>query len=498
MNVYRRSAWRESAAFGVILFLFLAYLSDYDGYEGDDINLVMPMLTLAEVHSGWIWAYKYDWQPLSYIFGAGLYTVFGTPAAIFVSSAAAMALATTVIYHLLRATAGVNPLLALALILTVPEIVFTGLYYNSLSAPIAAIAWAGFLVLRSTAGPSVLAAGVLIGLAALLRVDFLMVSPLLAAIAYANGATLLQVTKMAVAAILVLAAGIVAGILDPIGAWDVYVFSTEQAESKAEHHGWDDFLKHRVIAVIFSPADWALLFLGSACWAFTADQQQRRRGLIIAIGAVPMALPLFNLLSVKYMMPALILWPLPAALFLKGIEKAVGHPKLVRASFIAGTSLFLFVSADPMKAPPFVRLAIGDSVLVGSHDGPRSHGAYLNRWLEISKIEGYRPSGYQDGATELATRIEGAQTTTLGFIGHPSHFREGSFAWRALYIRLAYAGYRPEVPGRGHLILQTPGGPVHLFADEAAASAANLALGDCLVRLFTGWRLELLNDQCVQ
>ena len=66
-----------------------------------------------------------------------------------------------------------------------------------------------------------LAAGVLIGLAALLRVDFLMVSPLLAAIAYANGATLLQVTKMAVAAILVLAAGIVAGILDPISAWDV-------------------------------------------------------------------------------------------------------------------------------------------------------------------------------------------------------------------------------------------------------------------------------------
>lgn len=140
MNVYRRSAWWESATFGVILFLFLAYLSDYDGYEGDDINLVMPMLTLAEVHSGWIWAYKYDWQPLSYIFGAGLYTVFGTPAAIFVSSAAAMALATTVIYHLLRTTAGVNPLLALALILTVPEIVFTGLYYNSSSAPIAAIA----------------------------------------------------------------------------------------------------------------------------------------------------------------------------------------------------------------------------------------------------------------------------------------------------------------------------------------------------------------------
>ncbi|MBT2187928.1 hypothetical protein [Sphingobium nicotianae] len=65
---------------------FLLRFADRDGYEGDDLNSILPMAHLDAAKQGLLLIYRYGWQPLSYETAAALWRTFGTPDAVFLSA----------------------------------------------------------------------------------------------------------------------------------------------------------------------------------------------------------------------------------------------------------------------------------------------------------------------------------------------------------------------------------------------------------------------------
>src|ERR1700686_2792085 len=104
-------------AFFLINLIFLSIFADRDGYEGDDLNSILPMLHLQEAKRQDLLIYRYDWQPLSYEIGAVVFKVTQKPFAIFLlapfAGAVSLVLLLSIVWHRTSVSEFVKALVAM-------------------------------------------------------------------------------------------------------------------------------------------------------------------------------------------------------------------------------------------------------------------------------------------------------------------------------------------------------------------------------------------------
>ena len=103
----------------------LVFFADRNGYEGDDLNAILPMLTLPQALQMPENIYKFDWQPLAYWTGYAAYSLTGTIVAIFALSQIAVAGAIAMLWVIVTRCVGVTGWLFVPILLMFPEILYT-------------------------------------------------------------------------------------------------------------------------------------------------------------------------------------------------------------------------------------------------------------------------------------------------------------------------------------------------------------------------------------
>ena len=173
--------------------LFISILSlmvlfaNWSGYEGDDLNSVLPMLHLVDALNGNLEIYRYDWQPLSYLLGAKIYTIFGDPRAIFFLSAFSISLSLVFICYKCFKLFGTPYYLSLFFIFLSPEIIYSGLYYNSSAIAYLFSMTAFVMILSKPNEYGSFFIGIALGFSIFLRLDFILILPCMLATLYFFG-----------------------------------------------------------------------------------------------------------------------------------------------------------------------------------------------------------------------------------------------------------------------------------------------------------------------
>ena len=425
-----------AALFLLLNLLFLIRFADRDGYEGDDLNSILPMAHLAAAKQGLLLIYRYAWQPLAYEVGAILWRLFDTPTAVFVSAPVAGAVSLALLLRIAqveaeRARLGRYALAAaLVALAAVPEFWFSALFYNStiLGMPFAAGA---LLLLRTERRPSAaIAAGLLFGASILMRVDFILIAPLLALVAWVGGIRRAAIFVGATVATLIL--GWIAGIVDLAAMADIQRSSAAEIQARAHQLGWDRRMKLGVVSICLAPVGWLLLVAGGPLLIMDALKYDRRR-LLWLVAALPTLYPLLNILSPKYMLPLALLLPMLFVHAQAALAGRIGRRVAVPLLALV-TAVPLFVSISLYGHRPFVALGSLADRPVGTHDGQRSYGGYLWQAMAVDAPTAY--SDDQRAADALATHLTG---NTL-IVGGENYFDRGGIAWRHLQLRMEREG----------------------------------------------------------
>lgn len=432
-------------AFFIVNLVFLIVFCDRDGYEGDDLNSVVPMFHLAAAKHGALELYRYAWQPLSYEMGAAVFRLTHWPDAVFLlaplSAAVSLWLILLMLWRDRRATTLVASLVVL---LAIPELWYSGLYFNStvLGLP---FALAALWLLRSRIfAADAMLAGVLAGIAILMRLDFVLVCPALAVAAWSADRSLGRPLLLALGVVTVLTAAILIGWLEPAQILLTYQESAGEIAAKSADPGWDLRTKLLVASVAVSPLGWGVLLLGAPSVALRAFRRDRRLFLAWAASAAALAIPLRGLLSVKYAIPLLMFAPFFLASALSAIELRM--PEHLKASLlpaaVTATSLLAIFSFNLTGSSPYVHIGLQATREIVTHDGSRSYGGYLWQMAMVDRFVPRLPS--QLAADCIIGELKsGGQD--IAVVGRESAMLPGGIGWRHVQLALERAGHRGEL-----------------------------------------------------
>jgi hypothetical protein len=424
--------------FGLANLVFLVTFADRDGYEGDDINSVVPMAHLHLAKQGFLVIYRYAWQPLSYELGSLVWSWFGTPTAVFLMAPFAGAIAIALLFYWLCREGRTS--FALVALLGVPELWFSSLYYNSTILGMPLLALAILLVRLRPHVASAFTAGLLTGCAVLLRMDFILICPLLAMAAWPRGEGISKPLLVAAGVVVALAAGYAAGILDVPAILDIQRASTAELVENAHLPGWDLRTKLSVASITLSPIGWLMLLAGVPILLRRAAQTRDWRALGWFAAALVSAYPMMNILSPKYVLPEI---PFLLLLFVNVQEKAAPWiwARLGRIAVGALAALALcplLISISLSGQPPFLTPGTMPSRPVGTHDGLRGYGGYV--WLMRATDSPQAKDKSQKAADVIGGSLFGSDAGNLVFLGGENVFDPGGVGWRHLQLILARRG----------------------------------------------------------
>ena len=475
---------REAPRALVLLTFFLANLAvllrfcDLDGYEGDDLNSIVPMFHLAEAKQGLLLIYRYAWQPLSYELGGALFRLTGDPDLLFRLAPLAAATALTLLFWQgwsVR-TDRRGAIAALALLLTVPEYWHSGLYYNSSILALPFLAAAILLVRAVTGWKALLCAGLLTGTATLMRADFILASPLLAVFAWHGTKRLSAALVFAAGVLTALATAMLIGLLEPVQLFQVYMASSAEIAQKANSPGWDFRTKFFVFTLILSPIGWLVFLCGGALFVIKADGPCRVRAATCVLATSPMLFPLKDILSVKYALPLLAFAPVTLMHCLAAIEAALPTQRNVRlpALLLAGSVALLFLSVSHSSRAPFLVPGTVPARSIGTHDGERSYGGYAWTMARVGKAGGKAKD--EKAAATLANDFLAHDGPDIVIVGEEGYFHRGGLGWRHLQLSLERAGVHGEVAGPTRIVFVRGSRRLWLVGPDAVMPATTGAI----------------------
>lgn len=425
---------------------FLVLFADRDGYEGDDLNMVVPTAHLAAAKHGALLIYRYAWQPLSFELSGWLWSLFGTPTAVFLSAPVGGGLAIGLFLWWLwregKTSAG-SLRHAVVALLCIPELWYSSLYYNTTMRTMPLIALALILVRIRGSILLPLAAGVATGLAILMRLDFLLVCPLLAMAAWPRGEGIIRPVLLAVGVMATVLAGFSAGLIDVPEILRINAFNSWEINAHLGQPGWDMRLKAMVITVVLSPVGWLLLLVGAPLLLVDAARKRDWRILLWILFAIPPALPLPNILSPKYMLP---LAPFALLFFLRVQERVEavltnGLGIWARRLLLAAAIVPVFLSVSLSGKAPFLLPGLSPAKPVPTHDGPRGWGGYVWQMMETDAPTA-KPEQQRQGEM-LARDLLSGPGENLVYLGGENYFDPGAPGWRHLQLALERRG----IPG---------------------------------------------------
>ena len=435
--------------FSLLNLLLLLFFADRNGYEGDDLNSILPALHLSEALKGNLDIYRYDWQPLSYAISSAIYRLTGTPLAIFLlaplAASISLALILAICLRQLDPRSGLFiPIMAL---LAFPEFWFSGLYYNStiLGLP---FALGSFLLLINKSQSSVdrlaaaSAAAVLIGIAIFIRIDFVLALPALAVAAWCVDRSVEKPILFILGVLAVVALAFLTGLLGLDRIMESYRSASSEISSRSAEPGWDLRTKLLVISVVLSPVGWIILLLSGPIVLHQSIRRAPLASLAVLFAMIPLVAPLRHLLSVKYALPLFMFLPIFMTHCLLTIEQMLRPSSRFIAKLMLATStvLQLFLSASFYGKPPYLEISTLASRPIGTHDGTRSYGGYL--WQMASVDRWATPSKQEIDARSILNDILHFSGPDFVIVGEEGYFTPGAVGWRHLQLLLEQSGFR--------------------------------------------------------
>ncbi|MCP4618204.1 MAG: hypothetical protein GY844_17435 [Bradyrhizobium sp.] len=429
-------------AFFIVTLAFLMFFCDHDGYEGDDLNSVVPMFHLDAAKQGALGIYRYAWQPLSYELGAAIYQATHWPDGLFLLAPVCGAISLSLLLLMLWDDRKLATLVAsLVALLAIPELWYSGLYFNStiLGLP---FALAALWLLRSRLSfAAAMLAGGLAGIAILMRLDFILACPAFAVTAWSTDRSLARPLVLALGVVSVLIAAALIGWLEPAQILFTYKESAGEIAARSAEPGWDLRTKLFVASVVLSPLGWGLVLLGAPDVILRAFRRDQVLFLAWTAAAAALAFPVRGLLSVKYVIPLLIFAPFFLMSAISAIELRM--PEQLRASVlpaaVAASCFLLIFSFSLTGSAPYIHIGLQAARPVGTHDGYRSYGGYLWQMAAVDRYVLRLES--QLAADCIIDEIKHGGPDIV-VVGHESAMLPGAAGWRHAQLALERAGYR--------------------------------------------------------
>lgn len=474
-----RFAWWPGVVVTAAAFIILQALATDFGYEGDGINSYVPMMYLAEAKAGLFELYRYHWQPLSYELGALVYRVTGTIHTVQLLPSVAIAATIGLLVQAGRG-AGIPVALTLAGLIAFPEIIYSGLYFNSSALAVLPAVAGGLLAFRAARPAMALVSGTLLTIAALFRLDFILCAPVffMLALTGVGGWRAAWLVTAGSVATLVLAVAI--GLFDPAATYETYrISAAEIAEKSLTNGGWSRERQLWVLAISFSPVGFLLVGLAVL---YQIGALLRRDAVLVRLGFFLALLPALSvvssILSPKYLLPFAVCSALILIRFWSDIP---GWLRRTSTFAIPAAALLLItVSVDPERTAPFLSIRTSEARQVPTHDGVRSHGAYGYQFLRVGRWRPPTDKALLGGI--IADMVRAPGTRNVAAIGKQSFFPPGGAAWREA-VRILAGGPHEVVPlAEGLLRIDTPEGSLWLMT-EAAQIESYGVMPDCIFDL---------------
>jgi hypothetical protein len=469
----RKAPWLIFLLLAIANLAFLVLFADRDGYEGDDLNMVVPTAHLAAAKQGALMIYRYAWQPLSFELSSWLWSLFGTPTAVFLSMPVAGGLAIALfgwwLYREGQARTGAFARAIIAL-LCIPELWYSSLFYNTTMRAMPLIALALILVRMRGSLLLPLAAGVVTGFAVLMRLDFLLICPLLALAAWPKGENIMRPAVLAGGVVATVLAGFAAGLIDIPEILRINAFNSWEIKQHLGQPGWDFRLKAMVITVVLSPVGWLLLLVGGPLLLLDAVRRRDWRVAWWILAAIPPALPLPNILSPKYMLP---LAPFGLLFFLRIQERieeglSKGLRIWAKRGLWAAAIIPVFLSVSLVGHAPFLVPGLSPVKPVPTHDGPRGWGGYAWQMMETD-APAAKPENQKVGEA-LAQALLTSPGENLVYLGGENYFDPGAPGWRHLQLTLEQRGIHGTLVAPHVLRFGLPNGHWLVLANTLPAS----------------------------
>ncbi len=430
--------------FLLILFVIVLF-ANWSGYEGDDLNSVLPMLHLDDALMGNLEIYRYDWQPLSYLLGAKIYTIVGDPRAIFFLSAFSIALSLVLICYKCFKLFGTPYYLSLFFILLSPEIIYSGLYYNS-SAIAYLFSIAAFVMILSKPNETgSFFIGIALVLSIFLRLDFLLILPCMMATLFILGGGVRPVLIAGSVILLFSIILITFDVVRPNNIIESYFSSNNELQTLSNMGGWDAYTKFMVRTTIFSPIGWIYYAFGLFITFRHMAKNKHVKGLILGLAFLPSLVVLPDLLSVKYLLPSMVILPFFAAFIWKVIADNMDDYRRRQSQklLILSTCLITVVAIEPIRVSPYLSVSVSNARQIGTHDGQRSWGAYIFQVLRFDHW--YDESNQALNGQKIVDALLTGNNKIIIFIGDENYFAEGAAAWRHAQLALEKGGYNGTV-----------------------------------------------------
>jgi len=466
--------------------LILIFLSDWNGYEGDDLNSIVPMFHLNDALAGRIEIYKYYWQPLAYQLGSLLNITFSDPRAIFFIPGISIALSILVIYHRCNKLNNISFVMLFCLLMLTPEIIYTGLYYNSSSIAYLCMVSAISLTYGKPNLNTAFIIGVLLGLSILFRMEFILVTPLVLILLFFSKEDFKLPVISFIALFAVLVLSILLDVTDFQKMYDGYQVSHNELIARSNEAGWDDYTKNMVLTVAFSPLGWLFYIFGIGYVFLKQNNSERIKGGVIFISILPCLYVIKDLLSVKYLMPAFSAFPFFASyiwsVFLSDQKIKIKTKNRLKYGLIIVT-FFLFVgSAEPMKNKPYMNIYFFNSDhsrVIGTHDGSRSWGSYFT---EILKFRNTTMKNQDEIISQSIIKyLQTGSNKVLLFIGAQNYFTAGSSGWRHAQLTLETLGYKGKLNKNNSITFNVGGNKIILTSDVERISLKRFSSSDICV-----------------
>jgi hypothetical protein len=442
-------SWKEDIGILAITLAVTALLvafSDRDGYEGDDLSVISAVTQMDEARKGEIFLYRYSWQPLAYEASAVVYRLFNHPDALFLISPICCGVSVGISLLTMRRLARHlrSPVVHLALMMLFPEIFYAGLFYNT-TAPAMPVASVAYLALFGFAGRTGALRPALIGLcmalASFIRFDFFLAVPFVMAVLWAERQSIRPLLQMAAGAGLVVAIATLVGLFRPLELLETLHVHHAEVNLGQAAYSWTWKKNIKVIAVIMHPFAWTLVLAGLPALARRTEVRfGRTPRLVLAASLLPLFYPMTSFTSAKYAIPLILLLPLAMQQILDGLcdQRLASKKRLVSLGVVVSALFAWMVSVEPAKRPPFVNLTVTEPLMINTHDGQRTFGAYAMAMCLPCQSEAAMPDWA--AARLLHEESHASDARDIWFVGEDSTYSRGRIGWRYLRLLLAREG----------------------------------------------------------
>lgn len=443
-------------------------MANHDVYEGDDINIITPMIQLDSALAGKLDIYRYPWQPLTYWLGAGLVKLFGSPAIVYLLAplAATVSLGLLILFTANTTKKHHSIFVYICFLIFIPELFYSGLYFNATIVAMPFVIFSALLLQTNSSAFSTLLAGILTGLAILMRLDFILACPMLLVITWYRNQSLKLALILVSTVLTVLGLALFFELVSLDRIISDFNIAHEEIVAKAHDPGWNLRSKLFVLSIaMYYPAVLVLLPFAVINFYQNEISQKKYFKLIFILAILPLLYPFTSLLSVKYLLPLYIFLPV---CFLYGYEYlseliiSKYKKDYAKTGVFVAAILALLVSIELQNKSPFIRCTLFEARRVGTHDGARSYGAYLVQTLGFYRIRDVNFNFL--AAEEIIDFLKKQNGSDILFVGKENIFSNGGIGWRATQLLAETNHIHGQVIG-DHLI-SFDFGPHHLWLAE--------------------------------